>query len=479
MLIFPNQPPQIMLFSHNDNYELDCDDCDCPKTSPQVMAFIPPFTGLYQTDFQQITLNESYAICYNQKYNTQAVLNHSALHLLARYQQPHPLEAQAAPYLKTILQQALHLGFLTSTESNLPTTESPTTLTAWLHITDRCNLRCAYCYLPHHKVDMNLETGQASIAATFRSALKHHYKTIKLKYAGGEAMLRFPLIVQLHCYAQQLAEQHGLTVEGVILSNGTLLKADIIEQMQSLGLKLMISLDGLGQYQDQQRFYASGKGTSTDVTQSIQLALAHGLVPYISVTVTGQSAAGLPEVMAWVLAHDLPFSLNFYRENDHSASYTELKLEEAAIINGMVAAFKVIEENLPRRSLLASLVDRANLAAPHLQTCGVGQNYLVFDHHGNVSKCQMHQQHAVTTMQADDPLAFIRADQIGIQNLSVEVKEGCRDCEWKYWCTGGCPVATYRATGRYDVQSPNCNIYKALYPAAIRLEGLRLLKYLT
>jgi len=249
--------------------------------------------------------------------------------------------------------------------------------------------------------------------------------------------------------------------------------------MQSLGLKLMISLDGLGQYQDQQRFYASGKGTSTDVTQSIQLALAHGLVPYISVTVTGQSAAGLPEVMAWVLAHDLPFSLNFYRENDHSASYTELNLEEAAIINGMVAAFKVIEENLPRRSLLASLVDRANLAAPHLQTCGVGQNYLVFDHHGNVSKCQMHQQHAVTTMQADDPLAFIRVDQIGIQNLSVEVKEGCRDCEWKYWCTGGCPVATYRATGRYDVQSPNCNIYKALYPAAIRLEGLRLLKYLT
>jgi uncharacterized protein len=38
-------------------------------------------------------------------------------------------------------------------------------------------------------------------------------------------------------------------------------------------------------------------------------------------------------------------------------------------------------------------------------------------------------------------------------------------------------VATFRATGRYDVQSPNCGIYTALYPAAVRLEGLRLLKY--
>jgi len=45
------------------------------------------------------------------------------------------------------------------------------------------------------------------------------------------------------------------------------------------------------------------------------------------------------------------------------------------------------------------------------------------------------------------------------------------------WCAGGCPLATYRATGRYDVKSPNCNIYRALFPEALRLEGLRLLKY--
>ncbi len=31
--------------------------------------------------------------------------------------------------------------------------------------------------------------------------------------------------------------------------------------------------------------------------------------------------------------------------------------------------------------------------------------------------------------------------------------------------------------GDNDVKSPNCNIYKALFPEALRLEGLRLLKY--
>ena len=37
----------------------------------------------------------------------------------------------------------------------------------------------------------------------------------------------------------------------------------------------------------------------------------------------------------------------------------------------------------------------------------------------------------------------------------------------------GLPLVTYRATGRYGVKSPNCSIYKALFPEVLRLEQLR------
>ncbi|HEY4032612.1 MAG TPA: SPASM domain-containing protein, partial [Ktedonobacteraceae bacterium] len=110
-------------------------------------------------------------------------------------------------------------------------------------------------------------------------------------------------------------------------------------------------------------------------------------------------------------------------------------------------------------------------------TCGVGRNYLVIDQRGGVAKCQADIKQTVTTIDRDDPLQVIRDDLKGIQSLSVDEKEGCRTCEWRYWCTGGCPLLTYRATGRYDVKSPNCNIYKALFPEVLRLEALRLLQY--
>ena len=99
------------------------------------------------------------------------------------------------------------------------------------------------------------------------------------------------------------------------------------------------------------------------------------------------------------------------------------------------------------------------------------------DRHGGVAKCQVDLKRSVTTIDADDPLQVVKDDLDGIQNLAVEAKEGCRTCDWRYWCAGGCPLLTYRATGRYDVKSPNCNIYKAVFPEVLRLEALRLLKY--
>ena len=65
----------------------------------------------------------------------------------------------------------------------------------------------------------------------------------------------------------------------------------------------------------------------------------------------------------------------------------------------------------------------------------------------------------------------------GFQNVPVDEKEGCRDCAWRYWCAGGCPLLAYRTAGRSDAPSPYCAVYKALYPDVLRLEGLRLLKW--
>ncbi len=239
----------------------------------------------------------------------------------------------------------------------------------------------------------------------------------------------------------------------------------------------MISLDGLGNFHDRSRPFINGKGSFPQVSKSIDRLLEQDIRPDISITISNRNLDGLPDTVKYLLERDIPFSLNFYRENEYLSPVTDLRFANQKIIEAMRKAFDVIEKHLPPRNLLGAIMDRARLDKPHDFTCGMGQNYMVIDQNGNITKCQMEIEKPVTSIHAYDPLALIQADQFGLQNPPVEDKEGCRDCLWRYWCAGGCPLLTYRTTGRFDDRSPNCEVYKALLPQALRLEGLRILKY--
>jgi uncharacterized protein len=350
-------------------------------------------------------------------------------------------------------------------------------LTSWLHVTNACNLRCHYCYLEKTSEHMEEDTAFRAVDAVFRSALQHKHRHVKLKYAGGEASLHMARVLAIHDYALQLAQQHNIALSASILSNGVVLSQRAIENLKARDIRVMISLDGIGSYHDRQRPFLRGQGSFSYVDATIRRLLASQLVPNVSVTVSQHNLNGIAELLEYLLKLDLPFTLNYYRDNDYAKERSELQFSEQAMIDTMRNAFKVIEHNLPIRSLLGSLIDKANMHYSHQQTCSVGNDYLVIDQHGGIAKCHADIKQTLTTIAVTDPLQVIRDDRKGIQNLPVDAKKGCRTCEWRYWCAGGCPLLTYRMTGRYDKQSPNCRIYQALFPEALRLEALRLLKY--
>jgi uncharacterized protein len=351
----------------------------------------------------------------------------------------------------------------------------PETLTAWLHITNACNLDCPYCYVRKSSARMNEETGQRAIESVFRSVRSRGFKAVKLKYAGGEATLHFDLIRRLHERARELSAMTGLSLREVVLSNGVRLRPNDADWLMEQRVKLMISIDGVGELHNRLRPRRGGGETFDQVAHTIErVLLPRGIRPDITTTVTSLNAGGVADVVKWaMIERELPLSLNFYRQNILSASRADLALEESTIIEGMQAAYALIEEYLPTRPFLNGLLDRVQAEA-HSHTCGVGQSYVVITHTGQVAQCQMHLDTPVDSAFGGDLIPLVATGPV--QNMPVDQKEGCRDCEYRYRCSGGCPLETYRATGRWDVQSPNCHIYKTLLPMALRLEGLRLMK---
>lgn len=350
-------------------------------------------------------------------------------------------------------------------------------LVAGIHLTNQCNLSCRYCYVRKDDRYMGASVAQRSVDAVYRSALAHGYSRVKLKYSGGEPTLNFGTLQVAQQRAEVLSAQTGVELESVLLTNGMCITDTQIDTLLAHDISVAASLDGVGRYQDMQRPLAGGSGSSFErVTNTLDRLLARGICPHISVTITKQNLSGLPELVEYLLDRKLRFSFNFYREPNCSGEPNELSFTPERTIEGLQLAFRVIERRLPRYSLLSNLTDRANLQMPHLRTCGVGHNYMLIDCDGNVPKCQMDMEYPITTIDADDPLALVRADTTGIQNLTVDQKE-CRECIWRYRCTGGCSRLTFQRTGRYDARSPLCEVYQAILPEVVRLEALRLVKH--
>ncbi len=452
-------------------FDVDLDlDCACPDR-PFVTHSRATDSQLWQQtpDTFTVALPQNFYLAYSPYAPAgPSVLNESAW---ARWQSFHLPQACKESIDTTLQEQRLIQSFGTP---HWATNSDPQTLTAWLHVTNACNLDCPYCYVRKSSAAMNAEIGLSAVEQIFDTAQSNHFTRVKLKYAGGEAFLHFRLIRELHERAQQLSAQTGIALREVVLTNGTLIRPEIADWLAQAKMKVMVSLDGIGEIHDQQRPRVGGGKTFETVERTVdEILRPRGILPDITITVTGMNARGIADAVEWALARELPVSLNLYRQNPLAVSRRELVLEEAAIVEGMSAAYEVFEKYLPTRPFFDGLLDRVQSTA-HTHTCGVGISYLVISHQGKVAQCQMHLGESVSPIENISLLGIVREGKL--RNLSVDEKEGCRHCAYRYRCSGGCPIETLRATGRFDVSSPNCGIYRALLPQALRLEGLRLLK---
>ncbi len=471
-----------------------CEDCACAVSGSQVhedTSLPPPPASpgggrwVCGSSVVEFPLDEEHRLLFNPLGSGGVVvLNEPAREILRAFRAP----AALADVLRCRPGQAAEVSEIVSRLSQLqlihpegqpvvPEFQPSPILTAWLHVTNGCNLRCPYCYLSKSAQPMDEATGRAAVEAVMRSAVANGFHAVKLKYAGGEASLNHRLVVTLHAYARELAARAGLELHATLLSNGVRLAPSLVQTCKADGIRIMISLDGVGELHDAQRPFVSGKPSFQFVERTIGELLSQGHPPHLSVTITNRNLGGVPDAVRFALERDLTFSLNLFRDNDCAASFDDLVFEEQAMISALLRTFEVIEEFAPRWSVLGSILDRGQLLQPRQRSCGVGQDYIVIDQHGQVAKCHMEIERTLGSVLADDPLQLVRRDRTTTLNLLVDEKAGCKDCTWRYWCSGGCSVATFRATGRYDVKSPNCNIYTAIYPRALRLEGLRLLKY--
>jgi uncharacterized protein len=235
----------------------------------------------------------------------------------------------------------------------------------------------------------------------------------------------------------------------------------------------MVSLDTIDPRYDL-RVNSNGQVFTHRVVDSLVMLAKNEVDFEVSVTVSSGNIKSLPDTVQFLIERGYRFNLNYYRNHtEHQFSNERLTNKELTL--GILEALDKVGQLLPKRSIINSFIDKASFTAPHTKTCGAGQNYLVIDCDGSISLCQMKMEDKIGTINSENILRLVSLNNHVFK--SVEEKEGCKTCEWKYWCTGGCPVLSLREFGRSDVKSPYCEVYKSIYPQVIKMEAMILNRF--
>jgi uncharacterized protein len=372
----------------------------------------------------------------------------------------------------------IQVGLLHPVDSALRPSGRCLTLSAWLHVTQACNLNCAYCYVRKRPSTMSVEVGRRAVDRLVETATHHGYTTLKLKYGGGEPTLNFPVIQAVHARVVRRGQQEGLGLEEVVLTNGVGVSDAVLDFIAQAGMRLMVSLDGGAGTHDRIRARRDGRSTYAAVVDTVERALARGLRPNISITLTSLNLDGVQDAVAFALERDLAFNLNFYREGSCAELAgaqgamrvpSPLVPSPASLTAALLQAFGLVEACPAYSWSLSSVLDRTRLDVSHSYPCSAGRDYLAIDTDGGVSACQMLLEEPWSDLAQEDLLSVLRQRGQGIFQ-PVDERSTCRACVWRTACSGGCPLMQESVLhDRY------CQVYRTLFPELVRLEGARLL----
>jgi len=466
-------------FLHQSYRSVSEQDCACPGV--QLRSVCAPinsqmpekgvldFPGEYclRQDLYHQDLGNGYEVLYHPMVGT-AVLNGATREVLDHFRGPAFVErvrfqSPAAWIVPDLIDAGLLEPVLKST---CPT--APGTLTALLQITHACNQRCVYCYAPAGAISMTPPMAGQAVQAVFDTARQNGFQSVKLKFAGGEPTLRWPVVVHAAQSALRLAEQTGIELDGVLLTNAVLLSDAMIAEIKQCGLRVSISLDGLGAVHDFQRPLKRRGSAFVGVLDSLERLRLAEIPVSITVTLSNHNLENLPELVDFLIGRDLPFNLNLYRDAGCAGGKLSRVAPELAIpvlravVRQVAAAPRAAER-------MAGLLDRTRLDGAHQRACGMGQSYVVIGPDGNLFGCHM-EATPVSTISTPDWFKEISTNYAG-RNPAVEQRSDCAGCVWRHSCAGGCPLLAQTLRSR----SPYCEIYRAILPEIIRAEGERLL----
>lgn len=339
----------------------------------------------------------------------------------------------------------------------------------YLHVTDKCNFKCPGCAVgidrmgERGRVATDLTKIQRTIVETMSLFASNGKRHLKVKYAGGEPTLQIDRIDELSKFTKNEANKYDLSTDHVLITNGTLLNKDTVKTIGDIGMRIDISLWGMGDTNDKERGNV-GKPSFKRVLEGIDYCKELGVPLSLTYIVTPTNALELRSfINTFAIDASTRISIALLRpQTSEQLRYIEAGIQKMieGIQDGIVATGHIIADGTPTdafRNFGYLRVDGLNLFG-----CGAGESYFAIDGEGKRYSC--HEAIGNKSLQEQS------IPQLGL----ITKKEGDLLDMWILLHGGMCPQKNdgYRESELYPRE-----IYRSIAADLILLECERQAKF--
>ncbi len=340
----------------------------------------------------------------------------------------------------------------------------PLITSAFLNLTNACNLACRYCFVEQKPEFMTLQT--AEDAADFLAGNTTGGQA-SINFFGGEPMLMWDeIIVPLTEYVREkYGPQFGLSMT----TNGTLLNEERLAYMKAHGIGLLLSIDGDRQTQDYNRPLHGGGSSFSILEPKLSALLRYYPETTFRSTVIPQTVSNVfhnamfASSLGFKSYFCIPNILEPWEQGDMDILAQEMRKFSEYFIGCFRAGttplvFSALEDCFNR----IMRVNEAHQRGVHRDCtsctargkCGLGANFAAgINVDGKIYSCQefcgaksVRDKFYIGSIYegVSDILRQVIADDF---DATASVGDDCATCILNHICDGGCAANNFFATG--------------------------------
>lgn len=319
-----------------------------------------------------------------------------------------------------------------------------------LHLGNKCNLACTYCYIPGKKklpaVHFNPEILHEVAEVIALNCKKFKMPFILGFHGGNEPLLHSKLIQECINICKVYAQRCGLELHPYCTTNGVISKKTAIWAAKTF-YGITLSWDGQDELHNQFRPTVNGKNTAEDVKRTVSIFTdPQRRLNYLKVraTITNEAVGRILDIVQYFKQFNIKYLDVFpvYQDLSHSIS-PEIIPDKIAFIKNFLRARKWARKN----NIILTYAN-TRLGEFHDKHCSIFQNNLTITPDGYLTSCfqatHNHHNHHQKYMYGDYDKATkkmkLNGDKLKFLYRQVATPYAqCNDCFNYYHCSKGCP----------------------------------------